>query len=74
MRLFAQFHAAFFHMLYFFYQDPRSVINVAFGYAKAAFTLLQNYDEALASGGGHPFVRYIVAYLSSHREKAIKTL
>ena len=26
MRLFAQFHAALFHMLRFFYQDPRSVI------------------------------------------------
>ena len=61
MRLFAQFQAAHFHMLCFFYQQPCSE-TMLFG--NALVELSRN----------NHFVCEIVAYLSSYREKAINAL
>ena len=60
-RLFAQFQAAHFHMLCFFYQQPCSE-TMLFG--NALVELSRN----------NHFVCVIVAYLSSYREKAINAL
>ena len=63
LRLFAQFHAALFHMLCFFYQDPRSVIMLRLATHKLHSLCKENYNEALTSGGGRLSVKYVVAYL-----------
>ena len=53
-------HAALFHMLCFFYQQPRSVIMLRLPTHKlhyhAIITLLENYDLALTSVRGYLFV------------------
>ena len=79
MRLFARFHAAFFPLRFFFYQQPGSVVMLCLATHKLHYhvtvTLLENHDEALSSGGRHLLVLHLItAYLSSYREKAIKAL